>query len=145
MKKYPEACTGAYIKNSEGKVLLVKSYKWGGQIWSVSGGHVELGESIEDSIKREVKEEVGIEIDNVKIFAVYDAIFPKSFFQKKHFIFLECECQIKKGSKIKLDKKEIQEARWFTLDEALKQKLEKYTRASLNALKGKTTNFYHKL
>lgn len=144
MNKYPEVIVGAYVRDNKGKILLVKSHKWGGKNWSVCGGHVELGESIEEATQREVKEEIGIEVKDVMVFAVYDCIYPKQFFKKKHFVFLECNCKLKKVSNIKLDEDEIQEVRWFTIHEALKEKLEKFTRQSLNLLKNNPGNFYYK-
>ena len=54
---YPEPTVGALIINSENKILLVKSHKWMNGKYSVPGGHVEIGESFEEAIIREVKEE----------------------------------------------------------------------------------------
>lgn len=38
--------------------------------WSVPGGHLEFGESFEDTARREVKEETGVDIKNVRFGAV---------------------------------------------------------------------------
>lgn len=48
------------IKNNDGKVLLEKSPDRG---WEIPGGQVEIGESLIDALKREVKEETGIDIE----------------------------------------------------------------------------------
>ena len=58
IKQFPEPTVGALVFNPEGKILLIKSYKWTGK-YVISGGHIELGESIEQALKREVKEETG--------------------------------------------------------------------------------------
>ncbi|OGD63708.1 hypothetical protein A2160_03415 [Candidatus Beckwithbacteria bacterium RBG_13_42_9] len=135
MSEHPLPVVGAFILNKNGQLLLVKSYKWdNGKIWSVPGGKIKIGETIEEAIKREVKEEVGVEINFVKVFAIWDAINPKEFFQKKHFIFLECQCLIKEDEVIKLDNQEIQEFAWFDLKESSKANLEYWTRRSIEVL-----------
>jgi len=50
--QYPEPVTGAFIFNRENQILLAKSWKWPGDIWSVAGGHIEYGEKIEDAVER---------------------------------------------------------------------------------------------
>lgn len=134
MTKYPEPTVGAFIRNKKGEILLINSYKWGGKIWNVPGGHIDWGETIEQASKREAKEEVGIDIEFIRVFATFEAIFPKDFLRKKHFLFLECECLIKPGEKIQIDHDEIQKACWFTLKDALKQNLDRWTRKSIKLL-----------
>lgn len=48
------------IENEEGKILMVKSPDRG---WEIPGGQVEAGETLTDALKREVKEETGIDIE----------------------------------------------------------------------------------
>ena len=51
---YPEPTVGALIINNKKEILLVKSHKWLNNKYSVPGGHVEIGESFEEAIIREV-------------------------------------------------------------------------------------------
>ena len=134
MSKYPEPTVGTYIRNKKGEILLVKSPKWKNGVWTIPGGHIEIGESIEETAKRETLEEVGVRIEKVRLFATWEAVFSKEFYKKKHFIFLQCECLIKDGETIKVDNREITKATWFTLEESLKQNLEKYTRKAIEIL-----------
>lgn len=50
----------ALVTNQEGKILLVKS-PWRG--WEYPGGLIEPGESFQDALRREVREEAGVEIE----------------------------------------------------------------------------------
>lgn len=115
---YPEPTVGALIIK-DGKVLLCKSPKFHGEL-IVPGGHVEVGETFEQALKREVREETGLEVEAVKMIAFYEAIFPKDFHKKKHFIFFDFECTVK-GGKLKLDGRELTEAVWLAPEEALQR------------------------
>ena len=82
---YPEPTVGALIINNKKEILLVKSHKWLNNKYSVPGGHVEIGESFEEAIIREVKEETGLEIVPKRLFMIQECVQPKEFFKKKHF------------------------------------------------------------
>jgi len=51
---------GGLIENNEGKILMIKSPDRG---WEIPGGQVEAGEALTDALKREIKEETGIDIE----------------------------------------------------------------------------------
>ncbi|MBN1977349.1 MAG: NUDIX domain-containing protein, partial [Anaerolineae bacterium] len=86
-QQYPEPVVGALIANPEGKVLLVKSYKWPDQ-YVIPGGHIKLGEAMEEALKREMKEETGLDIYDIEHAWVGESVFQDSFHSKKHFIFI---------------------------------------------------------
>jgi len=104
----------------------VKSYKWGNR-YTVPGGHIELGELSRASIKREVKEEVGLDVEPVKLLLVQEAIYPPDYIKHEHYIFMDYLCRTD-STNVSLDGKEIQEHLWTSPDEALKLDLESYTR-----------------
>lgn len=62
---------GGLIENNEGKILLIKSPERG---WEIPGGQVELGEGLTDALKREIKEETGIDIEVGELKAVHSNI-----------------------------------------------------------------------
>jgi len=134
-KFYPEPVVGILIFNPEGKIFLMKSPKWGGK-YCVTGGHIELDETIEQTIKREAKEETNLDVFDIKFLAVQECISSKEFHKKKHFIFLDYFCKTK-NSNVVLDGREGVEYVWVEIDEALKLDLNPYTRNTVLEYKRK--------
>ena len=77
--------------------------------YSVIAGFVEPGESFEDAVRREVKEEVSVEVKNIRYFGSQPWPFP-------HTIMVGFTAQWASGE-IKPDGREILDARWFAPDE----------------------------
>jgi nucleoside triphosphatase len=125
-QQYPEATVGALVVNSNGKVLLVTSNKWGDR-YTVPGGHIELGERAEDAIKREVREETGLDVEPVELLLIQQAIYPKDYYRHEHYIFMDYLCSAR-SSQVRLDGQELQTCVWVDPEEALKMELEEYTR-----------------
>jgi ADP-ribose pyrophosphatase YjhB (NUDIX family) len=61
--------TTAIVTDSEGRILLVHRVDNG--LWTLPGGGMELGESIEDCAVREVKEETGLEVEITALVRIY--------------------------------------------------------------------------
>jgi nucleoside triphosphatase len=127
-QKYPEPICGALIFNPENKVFLMRSGKWKGN-YVIPGGHVELGEKLEDALKREVKEETGLSIHDISFLRFDEFIFEKGCSKKKHFIFFNFVCKTN-SSKVKLNS-EGYDSVWVSINEALKLPLEKHTRKTI--------------
>jgi len=124
-QQFPEPGAGALIFNPEGKIFLMRSRKWRGK-YVIPGGHIELGEKIEDALRREIKEETGLDIYDIEFLYFQEFIFDKAFWKKRHFIFLNFACKTK-STKVELNS-EGQEYVWVSLKEALKLPVEPYTR-----------------
>ncbi|EKD79766.1 MAG: hypothetical protein ACD_40C00320G0007 [uncultured bacterium] len=118
-KQYPEPVVGCFIFNAKNEVLLVKSYKWPG-VWVVMGGHVELGETIAETVVRETKEEVGLTVRFERVIEVVEFVYDPAFHKHKHFVGMQSLCRLVGDGTPRLDHDEIQEARWFPLSEATK-------------------------
>jgi nucleoside triphosphatase len=123
---YPEATVGALVVNSAGEVLIVRSSKWNDK-YTVPGGHIELGERAEDAIKREVKEETGLDVEVEKLLLVQQAIYPEHYYRHEHFVFMDYLCRAK-TTDVRLDGRELQRSIWITPEEALKLDMEEYTK-----------------
>jgi len=131
VQNYPEATVGALIVNEKEEILLVRSYKWGTR-YTVPGGHIELGERSEMAVKREIREEVGLDVEPVKLLLVQEAVYPKDYIKREHYIFLDYLCRTN-SSRVTLDGKEIQEYVWTTPSDAVQLNLESFTRNLVEA------------
>jgi len=127
---YPEPTVGALISNDEGKILLAKSHKWFDN-YTLPGGHIEVGETMREAVKREVKEEVGLDIEVEEMLLMQEAIFAPEFYKKKHFIFIDFACRTKED-KVKLDQSEIQDYVWVYPGAAYNLKLDSFTRKTID-------------
>lgn len=111
------ACgAGAIIVNLENKVLMQR--RADNNCWAFVGGMMELGESIEETVRREVLEEVGIELGKLDFFKVYSG---KDFYYKYpngHEVYNVINIFIAKGDycNISIDHDEVIEAQFFDLD-----------------------------
>lgn len=90
-------------------ILLAHAARFPGAMYSVLAGFVESGESLEDCVRREVKEEAGVELKNIRYFGSQPWPFPNSL-----MVGFTAEYA---GGEIRTDEKEIVDARWFTADQ----------------------------
>lgn len=127
-QQFPEPTAGALVFNPEGKVLLVRSHKWSNK-YTIVGGHIELGEKMENALKREIKEETGLTIYDIQFICYQEFIYDKIFWKKRHFIFFDFACKTK-SSKVRLNS-ESQEYVWVTLQKALKLPIDSYTKIAI--------------
>jgi NAD+ diphosphatase len=91
------------------KLLLASSPRFRSKFYSVLAGFVEPGETLEECVKREVKEEVGIEVKNIKYFGSQPWPFPDS-------LMIGFTAEYESGE-IEPDKKEITDVGWFKRDD----------------------------
>jgi nucleoside triphosphatase len=130
-QQYPEPTVGALIFNQASKLLLMKSHKWHDQ-YVVPGGHIELGETIEDALRREIMEETGLPIRDIEFVSLQESIFDEAFHEEgRHFIFIDFMCQTDANEGEVVLNDEAQEYIWVTVDEALTLPMEPYTRRLL--------------
>lgn len=92
---------GAVIEDDKGRILLVKHKPerggfWRGK-WICPGGALELGETIGEGIKREVKEETGLEIEFVKPLPPYDRIVKSADGVSLHVVYIDCLAKLVGG------------------------------------------------
>ena len=61
---------GAIITDSSGRVLLLKHRFRPGSGWGLPGGFIERGEQPGDALRRELREEIGLEVEQLRLFTV---------------------------------------------------------------------------
>ncbi len=129
-QQFPEPTVGVFIFNQKGEVLLLQSHKWPGA-YVIPGGHVELGERIEEAAVREAKEETGLDIYDLEFITFQQFIYDPAFWKQRHFIFFDFAA--KSDSTDVVLNNEAQEYIWIAPQEALGLELDTYTRTSIEA------------
>lgn len=127
-QQYPEPTVGALIFDRAGRLFLMRSHKWKGK-WVVPGGHIELGERMEDALRREVKEETNLDIYAIEFLLFQEFIYDERFWIRSHFIFFDYACRTDSAD-VRLND-EAEEYRWVTLGEANALPVEHYTVAAI--------------
>ncbi|MFT5330672.1 MAG: NAD+ diphosphatase [Parasphingorhabdus sp.] len=97
------------LSECEGKVLLGRQPRFPPKSFSALAGFLEPGESIEGCVKRELFEEAGIKVRDVRYVASQPWPFPSS-------LMIACT-SVTDDPTLTLDEEEIEEAAWFSLDE----------------------------
>jgi len=110
MDKIPRVGVGVIIKKGN-KILLGKRKSSHGEgSWSFPGGHLEFNEDLEECAKREVKEEVGIKVDNLKFITITNDIFKD---EEKHYITIYLLAENYSGEVKLLEPHKCEEWGWF--------------------------------
>lgn len=126
---------GAFIFNDENKVLLtLRGEHAKNEVgkWEIPGGSIEFGETIEQAIKREIKEELGIEIEVKRMLQLADHLIPD---EHQHWISPTYICAIVSGTPEIKEPLKCEKIGWFTLEEAEKLPLSIITKKDIELLK----------
>ncbi|HHY86286.1 MAG TPA: NUDIX domain-containing protein [Verrucomicrobia bacterium] len=128
----PIATVGALIFDNAGKVLMIRTHKWS-DLWGIPGGKIRWGETSVDALRREIKEETNLDIEDIEFVLVQDCIRSKEFYREAHFILLNYTCRAAGAQDVKLNS-EAQEFRWVTPEEALAIPINQPTHRLLSAV-----------
>jgi nucleoside triphosphatase len=102
---FPEPTVGVLIFNPRGELLLLQSHKWRGK-YVVPGGHIELGETAAEAVRRETKEETGLDVEDIRFLCWQEFIYDELFWKPGHFIFLDYTCRTAGGAVVLNDEAE---------------------------------------
>jgi NAD+ diphosphatase len=91
--------------------VLGRSARFAPTMWSCLAGYVEPGESFEDAVRRETREEVGIACGRVNYFASQPWPFPTT-------LMIGCHAEALSRDLV-VDRSELEDARWFDREEAI--------------------------
>ncbi|MBE9059720.1 NAD(+) diphosphatase [cf. Phormidesmis sp. LEGE 11477] len=107
LRQYPRLSPAVIMLIYKGEeVLLARAPRFRTGMYSVLAGFVEPGESLEETVAREVREEVGIEIQNIRYFGSQPWPFPNS-------LMVGFVAEYDSGTLV-LEPDEIEAAEWFT-------------------------------
>lgn len=116
IKQYPKVGIGVMIKNNQGQVLLgLRQGSHGAGEWSFPGGHLEMGETIFATAKRETMEEVGLEINEFELISVADEL-RYLVSDGKHYLNIGVLGKYQGGKPILMEPDKFKGWQWFALD-----------------------------
>ncbi len=132
--KLQQACTGGFIRNKLGEILFVKrsendSFLPGS--WELPGGGVEYGENIEKTLRREIKEECGLDVEVGFPIAVSDYYMKddNKEIQRIEIVFL---CKLLNPAQTMLLSHEHSEYKWVSSNKISNLKLSSYMKNIVN-------------
>ena len=97
--KRPLVGVGALIFD-RGRILMAQRGKeplkgW----WSLPGGALELGESLDSAVRREVREETGLEIEPLRVFEIFERIMrDQTGAPEYHYVLIDYVCRVPGGA-----------------------------------------------
>ena len=108
-RQYPrvQPCVITIITRGEDEILLAQSVRNKGKMYGLIAGFVEVGETLEDAVRRETLEEVGLHLKNIRYLASQPWPFPSN-------LMLAFHAEYESGD-IKLQEEEISDARFSNL------------------------------
>jgi mutator protein MutT len=120
MKKgvdYIGVSAGVMLFNDKGELFLSKRSQQVSNergCWETPGGAVEFGETLQDAVKREIKEEYGVDIDILEQFPAEDHLIPA---ENQHWVATTFLARVKEGQEPKIMEPDKCDALgWFPLD-----------------------------
>ena len=115
---------------------MVRTHKWS-NLWGIPGGKTKWGETSEDALRRELKEETNLDVRDVRFVLVQDCIHSKEFYRDAHFVLLNYTCRCAGEPVVKLND-EAREFRWVPTAEALAMPINQPTHRLLLAVTAPT-------
>jgi 8-oxo-dGTP diphosphatase len=110
----PKVGIGVYIVDGKGNLLMtLRAGAHEPGTWCPPGGHLEMGESFLECSKKEVREEVGLEIEEVEFLAVVNNILSR----EKHYVNIDFVARGVSGIPIIGEPDKIAEIGWYSLDD----------------------------
>ena len=106
-----ETCIITAVTNEKNEVALIKQTYMTTQTYVCVAGHMKIGESAEETVIREVKEEIGLDVEELKFIKSYP-------YEKKEMLMLGFQAKVKKADFV-LSEVEVATAKWFPFEEAL--------------------------
>ena len=109
----PVPCGDAAVVDDAGRILLIQ--RADDHLWAMPGGAFEMGETAAEGVRREAREETGVDVEVLDLIGVYDSRFceTRSWVQLYQFVFL---CR-PLGAGTATTPHEVLDVGWFARDE----------------------------
>ena len=120
----PLCTVGALVVNPNAEVLIVRTTKWRGT-WGVPGGKLDWGESLQEALLREFREEVALDLQQVRFALLQEAILDSQFHVPAHFVLVNYYAF--SASSLVVPNEEIVEWVWLPPEQALSYPLNNFT------------------
>jgi len=128
----PIVTVGGLIYNAAGEVLMIRTHKWS-NLWGIPGGKIKWGEASVEALRREIREETGLEVTDIEFVLAQDCIHSKEFYRDAHFVLLNYTCRCTGEPAVKLND-EAREFRWVTMAQAREMPINQPTQRLLSAV-----------
>ncbi len=136
----PIVTVGALIQDPIGRVLMIRTRKWS-DLWGIPGGKIEWGESSETALRREILEETGLRIQDIRFVMVQDSLFSREFYREAHFVLLNYICRVDAAQSMEVQlNAEAQEYRWMDWERVWDLPLNQPTQALLRTVAEQRTH-----
>ena len=113
MSQEPKVGTAILIPRDDKILLMKRKGPHGAGTWSPPGGHIDFGETPEQCAAREAREEVGLELSDIRFLAITNDVFEES---GRHYITLWMEAGSASGEPAIRSEQEVEEIGWFAWD-----------------------------
>ena len=114
MDQRPLVGTGVFVMKDGKFVVIRRKSSHGKGAWGLVGGHLEYGESFEECAAREVREEVGLEIENVSVLGLTNTVFED---ERKHYVTVFLKSDYAAGNAELMEPEKHDALRWVSWDE----------------------------
>ena len=102
---------GVLVRKGDKVALVKRSGSYGSGTWSPPGGHVEFGESVIETARRETMEEIGTEIENLEVLG-----FTEDIAKDNHYVTVWVRSDWASGE-LKISDTEFTESGFFKMDD----------------------------
>jgi len=132
-EEYPEPGVAGIIINEDNLVLLTQSQKWHDK-FALPGGHMRKGESMFQSLQREMKEETNLDIVSGDLLCVEELMYPEEYYDSgRHFIIFIFRCRPKAYNQVRLND-EAYGYQWLPLADIDKFPLTEWSKKAIRRL-----------
>ena len=113
MNQKPQVGTAMIITKDDKVLLMKRKGPHGTGTWSTPGGHLDFGESLEECAAREAREEVGVEVVDIRFRTATNDIFESD---GQHYVIIWMEATPTSEASI-VAEQEVEEIGWFAWDD----------------------------